>query len=84
MAGAAAKLRREYSILPTPTEVRQLQSWLRRAQAELSQPDADAAWTLGEQSTREEAVADALTLELSPSAANRTFPSDLRGMLGRH
>ena len=66
LAGAAAKLRREYSILPTPTEVRQLQSWLTRAQAELSQPDADAAWTLGEQLTPDQAVAEALALDVSP------------------
>jgi predicted ATPase/DNA-binding CsgD family transcriptional regulator/transcriptional regulator with XRE-family HTH domain len=66
LAGAAANLRRKYSTPPTQTEVRQLQRWLARARADLTGPDAAAAWTSGEQLTPDQAVEEALALDVSP------------------
>jgi non-specific serine/threonine protein kinase len=74
LAGAAARLRSEYATPPTPTEVRQLQRWLTQARAALSQRDADAAWTMGEQLTPEQAIREALALETKSTPRWRADP----------
>ncbi len=65
LAGAAARLRRDYATPPTPTEIRQLDRWLERARAELGGPNAEAAVALGECFSAEEAVAEALALDVT-------------------
>jgi predicted ATPase/DNA-binding CsgD family transcriptional regulator/DNA-binding XRE family transcriptional regulator len=63
LAGAASALRNEFATPPTPTEVRQLQLWLTHARAQLSGPDADAAWRSGERLTPAQTIVEALALE---------------------
>jgi len=65
LAGAASRLRRDYSTPPTPTEVQQLQHRLQRSRAAMSGADADATWSSGQRFTPEEALAEAMALELT-------------------
>jgi predicted ATPase/DNA-binding XRE family transcriptional regulator len=60
LAGAAARLRRDYGTPPTPTETRQLTRWLACARARLDRSDAETAWAEGERLTPEAAIALAL------------------------
>jgi non-specific serine/threonine protein kinase len=54
--------------------VRQLQRWLARARAALSRQDADAAGVSGEHLTPEQAVREALALELRSTPRWRADP----------
>jgi DNA-binding NarL/FixJ family response regulator len=66
LAGAAAALRETHAAPPTPTERAQLDRWLSRARARVGARAADAAWEAGRDLTPEQAIAEALAVEVDP------------------
>jgi non-specific serine/threonine protein kinase len=77
LAGAASRLRRQFTTPPTPTEVRLLQGWMNHARSQLTRENAEAAWASGERLTSQQAIADALALEL------RTMTRPVDGLTNR-
>ena len=65
LAGAAEALREAYTIRPTPIEHSQLERWLTRARALLGQHDADEARAAGRRLSPQQAVTEALELEVA-------------------
>jgi non-specific serine/threonine protein kinase len=64
LAGAAAVLRETYAVPPTPTERAQLGRWLSRARATSGARAAASAWDVGRSLTAQEAVAEALAVDV--------------------
>jgi predicted ATPase/DNA-binding CsgD family transcriptional regulator len=64
LASAAAMLRQTYAVPATPTERVQLDRWLSRARARIGARAAEAAWEAGRRLTAEEAVIEALAVDI--------------------
>lgn len=81
VAGAAAVLRETYAVPAAPSERVQLEQWLSRARTSIGARAADAAWHAGRRLTAEEAIAEALSIDIDSSqanvvAVNQARPSD--------
>jgi non-specific serine/threonine protein kinase len=70
LAGAAAILRETYAIPAAPSERVQLERWLSRARTRIGARAADAAWRAGCRLRAEEAIAEALAIEIDLSQPN--------------
>jgi predicted ATPase/DNA-binding CsgD family transcriptional regulator/tetratricopeptide (TPR) repeat protein len=71
LAGAAAALRDTHAAPPTPTERGQLDRWLSRARASIGARAAEAAWEAGRRLTTDEAVAEALAVDVDAASLAR-------------
>jgi non-specific serine/threonine protein kinase len=74
LAGAAAALRDSYAASPTQSEHTLLERWLVRARAALGQHAAEDAWAAGRQLAPEQAIAEALAVDVGSTPRRSVDP----------